>query len=181
MATRNLTMVVDRKHAEHHELGFAGSPSFFSDKSYVNMYLHHDGYPEWQGVQIANWLHANSGIDGARLAAKLVRDMYYDSCYLYADVSNIDHQYTYIIWSGKEDRWVSCWDNYNDSNVFVLKPEKIISKYMAEDDPMEYTDFANGKTRYMENDESRKVQLSLHNATKIIDILTDSFTNEIQK
>ena len=145
------------------------------------MYLHHDGYPEWQGVQIANWLHANSGIDGARLAAKLVRDMYYDSCYLYADPNHIDHQYTYIIWSGKEDRWVSCWDNYNDSNVFVLKPEKVITRYMAEDDPMEYTDFANGKTRYMENDESRKVQLSLHNATKIIDILTDSFTNEIQK
>ena len=177
MATRNLTMVVDRKHAEQSELGFAAPPSTYADKSYVNMYLHHDGYPEWQGVQIANWLHANSGIDGARLAAKLVRDMYYDSCYLYADPNHIDHQYTYIIWSGKEDRWVSCWDNYNDSNVFVLKPEKVITRYMAEDDPMEYTDFANGKTRYMENDESRKVQLSLHNATKIIDILTDSFTN----
>ena len=174
-------MVVDRKHAEQSELGFAAPPSTYADKSYVNMYLHHDGYPEWQGVQIANWLHANSGIDGARLAAKLVRDMYYDSCYLYADPNHIDHQYTYIIWSGKEDRWVSCWDNYNDSNVFVLKPEKVITRYMAEDDPMEYTDFANGKTRYMENDESRKVQLSLHNATKIIDILTDSFTNEIQK
>ena len=181
MATRNLTMVVDRKHAEQSELGFAAPPSTYADKSYVNMYLHHDGYPEWQGVQIANWLHANSGIDGARLAAKLVRDMYYDSCYLYADPNHIYHQYTYIIWSGKEDRWVSCWDNYNDSNVFVLKPEKVITRYMAEDDPMEYTDFANGKTRYMENDESRKVQLSLHNATKIIDILTDSFTNEIQK
>lgn len=181
MATRNLTMVVDRKHAEESELGFAAPPSTYADKSYVNMYLHHDGYPEWQGVQIANWLHANSGIDGARLAAKLVRDMYYDSCYLYADPNHIDHQYTYIIWSGKEDRWVSCWDVYNNSNVFVLKPEKVITRYMAGDDPMEYTDFANGKTRYMENDESRKVQLSLHNATKIIDILTDSFTNEIQK
>ena len=145
------------------------------------MYLHHDGYPEWQGVQIANWLHANPSMDGSRLAAKIVHDMYYDSCYLYADPAHIDHQYTYIIFSGKKDRWVSCWDNYNSRNVFVLKPEKIISKYMAEDDPMEYTDFANGKTRYMENDESRKVQLSLHNATKIIDILTDSFTNEIQK
>jgi len=47
MATRNLTMVVDRKHAEKSELGFAENPIVFSDKSYVNMYLHHDGYPEW--------------------------------------------------------------------------------------------------------------------------------------
>ena len=71
MATRNLTMVVDRKHAEKSELGFAENPSVFSDKSYVNMYLHHDGYPEWQGVQIANWLHTNPTSDGSRLAAKL--------------------------------------------------------------------------------------------------------------
>ena len=50
MSTRSLTMVVDRSDAEHNELGFACEPVFISDKSYVNMYLHHDGYPEWQGV-----------------------------------------------------------------------------------------------------------------------------------
>ena len=177
MATRNLTMVVDRKHAEKSELGFAENPTYFTDKSYVNMYLHHDGYPEWQGVQIANWLHANETSDGSRLAAKLVHDMYYDSCYLYADPIQIDHHYTYIIWSGKKDRWVSCWDNYSSRNVFVLKPEKIISKYM---DDMDYTDFANGETRWNENIESNKVDLSLKdynglrvNAQKIIDILTN--------
>ena len=144
MSTRNLTMVVDREHAEHHELGFAAPPSFFADKSYVNMYLHHDGYPQWQGVQIANWLHANPSQDGSRLAAKLVHDHYYDSCYLYQNHERIDHHYTYIIFSGKQDRWVSCYDQYSSQNVFVLKPEKIISKYMED---MEYTDFANGKTR----------------------------------
>ncbi len=171
MATRNLTMVVDRKHAEKSGLGFADNPVHFTSNSYVNMYLHHDGYPEWQGVQIANWLHANPTSDGSRLAAKLVHDMYYDSCYLYPTPESIDHQYTYIIWSGKKDRWVSCWDNYSSYNVFVLKPEKIISKYM---DEMEYTDFANGKTRYHENNESNLVNLSHANATKIIDILKNS-------
>jgi len=144
MSTRNLTMVVDRKYAENHELGFAAPPTFFHDNSYVNMYLHHDGYPEWQGVQIANWLHANPTSDGSRLAAKLVHDMYYDSCYLYPDHSNIDHHYTYIIFSGKQDRWVSCYDNYSSETIFVLKPEKIISKYMRD---MEYTDFSNNETR----------------------------------
>ena len=83
MATRNMIMVVDRRHAEQSDLGFADSPEAFADHSMVNMYMHHDGYPQWQGVQIANWLQLNSTIDGARLAAKLVHDMYYDSCYLY--------------------------------------------------------------------------------------------------
>ena len=171
MATRNLTMVVDRKHAEKYKEGFAANPSNFTDNSYVNMYLHHDGYPEWQGIQIANWLHANPSSDGSRLAAKLVHHMYYDSCYLYPTPEIIDHHYTYIIWSGKKDRWVSCWDNYSSYNIFVLKPEKIISKYM---DEMEYTDFANGKTRYHENNESNLVNLSHADATTIMDILKNS-------
>ena len=168
MATRNLTMVVDRRHAKESELGFAENPVVFSSKSYVNMYLHHDGYPEWQGVQLANWLHANPGQDGSRLAAKLVRDHYYDSCYLYSDPMHIDHQYTYIIWSGKKDRWISCWDRYYERNVFVLKPEKVISKYMDQKDPMDYTDFANGATRY---DTSKSDDIKYHSG-RLIDILT---------
>ena len=178
MSTRNLTMVVDRRHAEDTERGFAEVPGWFSDKSYVNMYLHHDGYPEWQAVQIANWLHANSGIDGSRLAAKLVHDMYYDSCYLYADPCQIDHHYTYMIFTGKEDRWVSCYDNYSSKNVFVLKPEKIISRYM---DDMDYTDFANGKTRYettygdgYKQEDIVKYNKVRANAQKIIDLLTNT-------
>ncbi len=165
MSTRNLTMIVDREHAEHHELGFAAPPSFFSDKSYVNMYLHHDGYPEWQGVQLANWCHTNSRQDGAALAAKLVHDMYYDSCYLYQSPERIDHQYTYIVWSGKKDIWISCYDQYNEKCVFVLTPAKIISKYMED---MEYTDFANGITRY---DTSKSDNIKYH-SSKLIDILT---------
>ena len=92
--------------------------------------------------------------------------MYYDSCYLYADHANIDHQYTYIIFTGKQDRWVSCYDNYSSKNVFVLKPEKIISKYMKD---MDYTDFANGETRYIAN--YNKVR---SHAQKIVDILTNT-------
>ena len=100
--------------------------------------------------------------------------MYYDSCYLYGSPNHIDHQYTYIIFTGKPDIWISCYDNYTSRNVFVYKPDDIIKKYI---DDMDYTDFANGETRYMENNKSKKVQLSLHNAKKIVDILTDSFTN----
>ena len=144
MSTRNLTMVVDRSEAENNDLGFACNPDVVSDKSYVNMYLHHDGYPSWQGVQLANWVLANNRQDGSALASKLVHDMYYDSCYLYPDVDKVDHQYTYIIWTGKKDDiWISCYDQYESRNVFVLKPHKIISKYMED---MEYVDFANNET-----------------------------------
>ena len=144
MSTRNLTMVVDRDYASHDELGFAAPPSVYSDKSYVNMYLHHDGYPEWQGVQLANWVMANARQDGTAIAAKLVHDMYYDSCYLYHDLEAIDHQYTYVIWTGKDDIWISCYDQYSSRNVFVMQPSRIIERY---EDDMDYTDFANGETR----------------------------------
>ena len=174
MSTRNLTMVVNRQHAENHELGFAAPPSFFSDKSYVNMYLHHDGYPQWLGVELANWCNANARQDGSAIAAKLVHDMYYDSCYLYAHPDRIDHQYTYVIWTGKDDIWISCYDQYSSTNVFVMQPDRIIERYK---DDMDYTDYANGEKRCDKNYASEKVQLSYDNAKKIVDILTKSFTN----
>ena len=145
MSTRNLTMVVHRDYAQNHELGFAANPSVYADNSYVNMYLHHDGYPQWQGVQLANWVKANARQDGTAMAAKLVHDMYYDSCYLYEHPNVIDHEYTYVIWTGdSNDIWMSCYNQYKSGNVFVLKPEKVIEKYTAD---MEYTNFAAGETR----------------------------------
>ena len=110
------------------------------------MYLHHDGNPEWQGVQLANWIQANSKIsDGSRIASKLVHDMYYDSCYLYASPDDIDHEYTYVIWTGdREDMWISCYNQYTSRCVFVNKPNKIIERYKAD---MEYTNFKGGETR----------------------------------
>ena len=146
MSTRNLTMVVERDYASDHKLGFAQNPWNLGDKSYVNMYLHHDGYPEWQGVQLANWIQANNEIsDGTRIASKLVHDHYYGSCYLYEHPEVIDHQYTYVIWTGdRDDMWISCYDQYKSGNVFVLKPQQVIEKYRSD---MEYTVFAAGETR----------------------------------
>ena len=139
MSTRNLTMVVDRDYASNHELGFAQDPRNLGDSSYVNMYLHQDGYPQWQGVQLAKWDQANARQDGSAIAAKLVHDHYYDSCYLYANPENIDHQYTYVIWTGDgNDIWISCYDQYSSKCIFVLKPSKIIKKYETD---MEYTDW----------------------------------------
>jgi hypothetical protein len=145
MATRNLTMVVDRRHARGEGKGLAINPGAVSEYSFVNMYLHHDGYPQWQAVQLANWILANNRQDGSAIAAKLVHDHYYDSCYLYPDPDNIDHQYTYIIWIGDVERtMIACHDRYTEECIFVMTPEQIIKKYNAN---MNYTDFANGETR----------------------------------
>jgi len=139
MSTRNLTMVVDRDYASGGGAGFAQDPWKLGDKSYVNMYLHHDGYPQWQGVQLAKWCIENNRQDGSAMAAKLVHDHYYDSCYLYPEPECVDHQYTYVIWTGnRDDIWISCYNQYTSKCVFVLKPEKIIEKYKAD---MEYTDW----------------------------------------
>tara|TARA_R110002012_G_scaffold225672_7_gene397644 strand:+ start:196 stop:681 length:486 start_codon:yes stop_codon:yes gene_type:complete len=155
MSTRNLTMVVHRDYAQNHELGFAADPAVYADNSYVNMYLHHDGYPEWQGVQLANWCNANARQDGSAMAAKLVHDFYYDSCYLYQDLEAIDHNYTYVIWTGNgDDIWISCYNQYTSKCVFVLKPSKVVEKY---ENDMEYTDFGNGQTRSTQRAEENQL------------------------
>lgn len=156
MSTRSLTMVVDRSIASKYVDGFAIHPHEISDKSHVNMYLHHDGYPEYQAVNVAKWIKhmqedqgfTNFG-DGSRIASHLVKDFHYNSQYLYPSVKNIDHHYTYIIWTGKTDVWVSCYNNYESRNMFVLPINKIIDKYAT--DEFDYTDWNNYKLNTNKN------------------------------
>jgi hypothetical protein len=142
MATRSVTMIVDRELASHNEAGFACNPELVDGNSYVNMYLHHDGYPEYRAVELANWVNymKNSGIvtDSAKMASNLVKDFYYGSQYLYPSHVDIDHMYTYIIWTGKKDIWISCWNQYSSKCVFVLKSEDVIRRYESDYD---YTDW----------------------------------------
>ena len=146
MSTRSVTMVVHRSETEKFVKGFAIEPTELADKSYVNMYMHHDGYPEYHGVELSNWINymqndkgfTNFG-DGSRIAAHLVKDMHYNSQYLYPSVDNIDHQYTWVIWIGKEDVWLSCYDNKTNTNVFVGTPDRLLKKY--QEPGMEYTDW----------------------------------------
>ena len=132
MATRNVTMVVHRQESEKYVKGFAVNPSEVADKSYVNMYLHHDGYPEYQGVQTAKWIKYMQDVKGFVNFGDELQ-------FLYPAVDFIDHNYTYIIWVGKSDVWVSCWNQYADECVFVSTPDKIIKKWSKPD--MEYTDW----------------------------------------
>ncbi len=142
-----MVMVVPQRYGfNEHGLMIITDPEDVAEYSYVNMYHHHDGYPEWQGVQLANWKLVNTTMDIARAAGKLVRDMYYDSCFLYPAVYSIDHQYTYIVWVGSEK--ISCFERYNNNkHVFTMTPLQIKTKYENLQD-YDYTDFANGQTRY---------------------------------
>ena len=150
MATRSVTMIVDRELASHNEAGFACNPELVDGNSYVNMYLHHDGYPEYIAVELANWVNhiKNNGIttlgmqDSAKIASNLVKDFYYDSQYLYPSHVDIDHTYTYVIWTGKRDIWISCWNQRENECVFVLRPENIIKNYKSDYD---YTDWPSHK------------------------------------
>ncbi len=142
MATRSVTMIVDRELASHNEAGFACNPELVDGNSYVNMYLHHDGYPEYRAVELANWVNhmKNNGIvtDSAKIASNLVKDFYYGSQYLYPSHVDIDHMYTYIIWTGKKDIWISCWNQYSSKCVFVLKSNDVVRRYESDYD---YTDW----------------------------------------
>ena len=159
MATRNLTMIIP---FNRYNKGY-NYPANYKKYSRVNMYLHHDGYPTWQGVQLANWLKANAFQDETKLAAKLVHDHYYSSCYLYNDPDKIDHQYTYMVFVGENTR-VVCYDKYSNEEIFDMTPDEIIKKY-AED--MEYTDFAHGQTRYMQ-DQSEDIK---YHSDKLLKLL----------
>ena len=118
-----------------------------SDDSYVNMYLHHDGYPEYRAVELANWVKHmqedqgfNNFGDGSRIASHLVKDFHYNSQYLYPSYDKIDHQYTYTIWTGKSDVWITCWNQYTNSCVFVNKVDDVIRKW-SQPERFEYTNW----------------------------------------
>ena len=162
MATRNMTMVIP---LDKYNKGY-NYPANYKKYSCVNMYLHHDGYPEWQGVQLANWLKTNSFADETRAAAKMVHDHYYDSCYLHDNVDDIDHNYTYMVFVGSpftENRIV-CYNKYSNKEVFDMTPDEVLEKYK---DDLEYTNFADGETRYLQ---STKEDVKYH-SNKLLKLL----------
>ena len=141
MSTRSTTLIIDRSHAENNELGFAIDPQELIDNSYINMYIHYDGYLEGMGCSLANWILDGGGdyySDPSKMTAKLVNDFYKNrSQYLYPTrPEEIDCNFTYVIWIGKEDLWISCYDNYKNVCVFVGTPSDMIAKYETNQFPI---------------------------------------------
>ena len=134
MSTRNNTLIIPREVAENYEAGFAIDPSVIRDNSFVNMYLHHDGYLQGVGLDLAEWIITKqadgfTARDGSRIAALLVHEFHYPSQFLYPNNTLLDTEFTYVIWTGKADFWISCYNNVENKCVFVGTPDSMITKH----------------------------------------------------
>jgi len=89
------------------------------DKITAQFYVHHDGYPEGLGIDIAHSILGGCGID--QMEIEELQDVHTDLDYIY-----------YVWQDYDKDSWISifdvCWEA-EDQCVFVGKPESLISKY----------------------------------------------------
>ena len=82
MSTRNLTMVVERDYASNDEGGFAQDPVGLAEKSHVNMYLHHDGYPEYsKDIWVSCYCQYSSRCVFVLKPDKIIEKYYHDMEY----------------------------------------------------------------------------------------------------
>ena len=97
------------------------------DKIHAQFYVHHDGYPEGLGLDIANSTASQHSINGWEI--EHVQDLH------------TDLDYIYYIWSDYDkDTWISIFElnPWNEEEeffedyekcIFVGTPEKLIEKY----------------------------------------------------
>ena len=97
------------------------------DKRHAQFYVHHDGYPEGLGLDIANSTASQHSINGWEI--EHVQDLH------------TDLDYIYYIWSDYDkDTWISIFElnPWNEEEeffedyekcIFVGTPEKLIEKY----------------------------------------------------
>ena len=113
------------------------------DKFMVSIYHHFDGYPEYLGVTLANYLDGKKIVNGLGedrdtvfnglgcMAASIIAELKEEAGNVY--IENLEHpsgwiDYEYYIWgdTGK-DIWISIFDG--DECIFVGKPDKLQTKY----------------------------------------------------
>ena len=106
------------------------------EKINAQFYVHHDGYPEFLGVEIANSL-----IDSAKIDNLEIEEL----CAKHGDLD-----YIYYVWQSKyKTTWISIFKDNSfpgyceisdqllpsklDECIFVGKPQKLIDKYEYND------------------------------------------------
>ena len=92
------------------------------DKIHAQFYVHHDGYPEGLGLQIATSISKDSPITSFYGEIEHVQDVHRDL------------EYIYYVWSDYDkSTWISIFEvNYGSEDgkcIFVGKPEALISRY----------------------------------------------------
>jgi hypothetical protein len=101
------------------------------DKIHAQFYVHHDGYPEGLGLDIANSIASQHSISGWEI--EHVQDLHDDLNYIY-----------YIWQKYDDDTWISIFEvdaypnecetcgqsvEFEDKCIFVGTPEKLLTKY----------------------------------------------------
>ena len=115
-----------------------------NEKKLVSIYHHYDGYPEYLGVTLANYLDSKRIVNGLGdrkapvfnglgcLAASLIAELKDEPGYVYIDDPSSPHgglDYEYVVWSDAgKGIWISIFD-YCGNCLFVGKPNKLQNKY----------------------------------------------------
>ena len=100
------------------------------DKIHAQFYVHHDGYPEGLGLDIAMSVLKNDPISGWEIE--------------HVQTLHGDLDYIYYIWSDYDkETWISIfkrvsWADDKWDCIFVGKPEKLITKYGSQEDESYY-------------------------------------------
>jgi len=89
--------------------------SEYPEKIHAQFYVHHDGYPEFLGVDIANSILYDTKVDNLEIER--------------LDKERSDVEYIYYVWQtpGKTT-WISIFNEENKC-IFVGEPEKLLEKY----------------------------------------------------
>jgi len=113
------------------------------EKHMVSIYHHFDGYPEYLGVTLANYLEDKkivNGLGGDRdtvfnglgcMAASIIAELKEEAGNVYIEDPErpsgwIDYEY-YVWGDNHKDIWISIFDG--NECIFVGKPDKLIEKY----------------------------------------------------
>ena len=114
------------------------------DKFMVSIYHHYDGYPEYLGVTLANYLKDKkivNGLGGDRstqvfnglgcMAASIIKELKEEAGNVYIEDPECPSgwlSYEYVVWGDRyKDIWISIFDEYEC--IFVGKPDKLQTKY----------------------------------------------------
>ena len=122
--------------------------SEFPDKAMVSIYHHYDGYPEWLGVKIANYLKNKKIVNGIGskdnenyifnglgcMAASLIVELKDGPGNVYIEDPERKHgwiDYEYYVWGDDhKDIWISI---FSDGDcIFVGQPQQLLEKYRGE-------------------------------------------------
>ena len=113
------------------------------DKFMVSIYHHFDGYPEYLGVTLANYLDGKKIVNGLGedrdtvfnglgcMAASIIAELKEEAGNVY--IEDPEHpsgwiDYEYYIWGDyHKDIWISIFDD--SECIFVGKPDKLLEKY----------------------------------------------------